>query len=208
MQFDRAYVQYPICGPSRASFLSGLRPQTTEYFGWESPPGVTLIPTWFRQNGYFTAAFGKVFHHGHVLYQPEDRIRTLNPPGAWDVSELCETDDDPGGYGYLYSVALRKEDPRAAKHVLARGSVRPEGLKGGWFWQEWSETDLPDEKTTDGIVVRRAIKAMETAAQDGKPFYIAAGMRRPHQHLAAPQKYFDRIPWTRFRPPRLSRETT
>ena len=59
VQFDNAYVQYPICGPSRASFLSGLRPQTSGYFGWEFPPDATLMPTWFRQNGYFTAAFGK-----------------------------------------------------------------------------------------------------------------------------------------------------
>lgn len=194
VQFDQAYVQYPICGPSRASFLSGLRPQTTGYFGWEYPPKVTLMPTWFRQNGYFTAGFGKVFHQKHVLHTPEEQIRPLNPPGAWDVADLCATQDDPCGYGYLHSVALRKEDPRAAKHTLAQGSLRPEGLKGGWFWQEWSETDLPDEKTTDGIVVRRAVEAMERATSDGKPFYIAAGMRRPHQVLAAPKRFFDMYP--------------
>ena len=72
VQFDNAYVQYPICGPSRASFLSGLRPQTTGYFGWEYPPNVTLMPTWFRQNGYFTAAYGKVFHQRNVLYTPAE----------------------------------------------------------------------------------------------------------------------------------------
>lgn len=194
VQFDNAYVQYPICGPSRASFLSGLRPQTSGYFGWEYPRDTTLLPTWFRQNGYFTAAFGKVFHQHHVLYTPPDKIRMLNPPGAWDTTDLCATNDDPCGYGYLYSVALRKEHPSAAKHVLARGSVRPEGLKGGWFWQEWSETDLPDEKTTDGIVVRRAVQEMEQATDSDKPFYIAAGLRRPHQVLAAPQRYFDLYP--------------
>ncbi|MHC4878465.1 MAG: sulfatase [Planctomycetota bacterium] len=194
VQFDNAYVQYPICGPSRASFLSGLRPQTSGYFGWEFPPGVTLMPNWFRKNGYFTASFGKVFHQNHVLYTPPGKIRMLNPPGAWDTMNLCATEDDPCGYGYLYSVALRAEDPKAAQHVLARGSVRPEGLKGGWFWQEWSETDLPDEKTSDGIVVRRAVAAMERATRDNKPFYIAAGMRRPHQVLAAPRRYFDLYP--------------
>jgi len=194
VQFDRAYVQYPICGPSRASFLSGLRPQTIDYFDWEYPPNVMLMPIWFRQNGYVTSAFGKVFHQGHCLYTPEEDIRMVNPPGAWDVWDLCATDDDPCGYGYLYSVALRKEVPRASEHVLARGSLRPEGLKNGWFWQEWSETGLPDEKTTDGIVVRRAVAAMERASHNGKPFYIAAGMRRPHQVLAAPQRYFDLYP--------------
>jgi len=99
VQFDRAYVQYPICGPSRASFMSGLRPQTTDYFGWEFPPNVMLMPTWCRQNGYFTAQFGKVFHQTHILGRPESSIRVLNPPGAWDVAELCATNDDPCGYG-------------------------------------------------------------------------------------------------------------
>ena len=125
---------------------------------------------------------------------PESSIRILDPPGAWDLSDLCATNDDPCGYGYLYSVALRKEDPRAAARVLARGSLRPEGLKGGWFWQEWAETDHADEETTDGIVVRRAAEEMERASKSGKPFYIAAGLRRPHQLLAAPKKYFDLYP--------------
>ena len=193
VKFDRAYVQYPICGPSRASFLSGLRPQTSDYFGWGYPTQIT-IPTWFRKNGYFTAGFGKIFHQHHVLYTPEEKIRMLSPPGAWDLAELCATDDDPCGYGYLYSTTLRKKDPRAAMHVLSNGSLRPKGLKGGWFWQEWSETDLPDEKTSDGIVVRRAVEAIEHAVRESKQFYVAAGMRRPHQVLAAPKRYFDLYP--------------
>lgn len=207
VRFDRAYVQYPICGPSRASFLSGLRPQTTGYFGWEAPEGVTLMPAWFREHGYFAAEFGKVFHYQRLLFDDEitrfERregkpyrpvFRTLNPPGAWDVSEICATKDDPDGYGYLYSGVLRKEDPRAADHVVSRGSLRPEGLKGGWFWQEWAETDLADEQTADGIVVRRAAEAMERAVRENRPFYVAAGIRRPHQVLAAPRRYFDLYP--------------
>ena len=207
VRFDRAYVQYPICGPSRASFMSGLRPQTTGYFGWEVPEGVTLMPAWFRDHGYFTAEFGKVFHHGRLLVDDEIAefekrtgkpyrpvFRTLNPPGCWDISEICATEDDPGGYGYLYCAALRKEDPKASRHVLSRGSLRPKGLKGGWYWQEWAETDLSDEQTSDGIVVRRAVGAMEWALNEGRSFYVAAGIRRPHQVLAAPQRYFNLYP--------------
>ena len=207
VQFDRAYAQYPICGPSRASFLSGLRPQTMDYFGWTTPAGVTLMPAWFREHGYFTAEFGKVFHLDRLLFDDEiaavERrtgkpyrpvFRTLNPPGCWDISDICATDDDPDGYGYLYGTALRKEDARATKHVESRGSLRPNGLKGGWYWQEWAETNLRDEETSDGIVVRRAVEAMTRALNAGRPFYVAAGIRRPHQVLAAPQRYFDLYP--------------
>jgi iduronate 2-sulfatase len=208
VQFDRAYVNYPICGPSRASFLSGLRPQTSGYFGWAVPPKATLLPAWFKQHGYFTAEFGKVFHTDRLAFDDEIAaaekksgkpyaqpvFRTLNPPGCWDISDICSTADDPCGYGYSYGVALRAEDPKAKAHVLARGSLRPEGLKGGFYWEEWVETDLPDEQTSDGIVVRRAAQAMEQAVREGRPFLVAAGIRRPHQVLAAPQRYFDRFP--------------
>lgn len=208
VQFDRAYVNYPICGPSRASFLSGLRPQTRNDFGWTYPKNRVLLPAWFKQHGYFTAEFGKVFHTRRLLFDAEiaaktklqgkpyvEPIRvTLNPPGCWDVSDLCTTEDDPCGYGYLYCAALRKEDPKAKAHTLARGSVRPPGLEGGWYWMEWAETDLPDEATADGIVVRRAAEAMEQSVRDKKPFLVAAGLRRPHQMLAAPKRYYDLFP--------------
>ena len=127
VRFDNAYCQYPICGPSRASFLSGLRPQTSGYYGWAYPPNITLLPAWFKQHGYFTAEYGKVFHCDRLKFDIEieqivkrtgrpyqqPKFRTVNPPGCWDISDLCSTEDDPDGYGYLYSRALRAADPKA-----------------------------------------------------------------------------------------------
>ena len=207
VRFDRAYCQYPICGPSRVSFLTGLRPETTGYYGWGAPTKFTYLPTWFKRHGYFTAEFGKVFHVNRLLFDDEREayekrtgklyqpvFRTLNPPGCWDVSDLCATADDPGGYGYSYGAVMRQIDPQVAKYVAARGSLRPKGLKGGWYWMEWAETKLPDAETSDGIVARRAAAAMEEATRQGRPFLVAAGIRRPHQVLAAPQKYFERHP--------------
>ncbi len=216
VRFDRAYCQYPICGPSRFSFLTGLRPETTGYYGWGAPTGFTYLPAWFKRHGYFTAEFGKVFHVDRLLsdhereayekrtgksYQPV--FRTLNPPGCWDVSDLCATADDPDGYGYSYGTVIRQIDPHVAKNVTARGSLSPKGLKGGWYWMEWAETKLSDEETSDGIVVRRAAKAMEEATRQGKPFLVAAGIQRPHQILAAPQKYFGRYPLASVPRPQL-----
>ena len=189
------------------SFLTGLRPETTGYYGWGAPARFTYLPAWFKWHGYFTAEFGKVFHVGRLPFDDEREahekrtarsyqpvFRTLNPSGCWDVSELCATSDDPDGYGYSYGAALRKENPQLAKNVAARGSLRPAGLKGGWYWMEWAETKLSDEETSDGIVVRRAAAAMEEATHQGRPFLVAAGIRRPHQVLAAPQQYFDLHP--------------
>ena len=67
VRFDRAYVQYPICGPSRASMLTGLRPGTLKIehidtFFRDTVPEVVTLPQLFKQHGYYTSYVGKVFH--------------------------------------------------------------------------------------------------------------------------------------------------
>ena len=67
MTFRRAFCQYPVCGPSRASFLSGLYPESTgvlnnTYDIRKERPGTVSMPQFFKHNGYWTASVGKVFH--------------------------------------------------------------------------------------------------------------------------------------------------
>src|SRR5687767_508713 len=67
VRFDRAYCQYPVCNPSRVSFLTGLRPDATQVFGNDVPfraklPDVVTLPQHFKSNGYVTISLGKVFH--------------------------------------------------------------------------------------------------------------------------------------------------
>ncbi|MDD4009967.1 MAG: sulfatase-like hydrolase/transferase, partial [Fermentimonas sp.] len=69
VRFERAYCQYPLSGPSRASLLTGRRPTTSglysnrEWFGATYPEWVSL-PKYFKQQGYATLRTGKVFHGG------------------------------------------------------------------------------------------------------------------------------------------------
>ena len=89
VRFDRAYCQYPLCNPSRVSLLSGRRPDTTGIMDLQTPPrthlhDVVFLPQYFRQQGYYTAHVGKIFHTG-----PE-----FEDPASWD-HEIRETGKHP-----------------------------------------------------------------------------------------------------------------
>lgn len=75
VRFDRAYVQYPVCNPSRSSFLTGLRPEQTGVVDNTTPlrsrlPDVVTLPQLFKDNGWHTESFGKVFHVGGAKHEP------------------------------------------------------------------------------------------------------------------------------------------
>lgn len=80
IRFERAYCQFPVCNPSRSSLLTGLRPDTTgilnNTIGFRSKlPDVVTLPQLFRENGYFTARIGKIFHGR----------KDTDDPKAWDI---------------------------------------------------------------------------------------------------------------------------
>src|SRR5688572_547423 len=88
VRFDRAYTQYPLCNPSRVSFLSGRRPVNTGVYVLNTPPrtampDVVTLPQLFRQNGYYTANAGKIFHS-----------RAMSDPEAWDHFDDGAGDDE------------------------------------------------------------------------------------------------------------------
>jgi len=167
VRFDRSYCQYAVCAPSRWSFLSGLRPETTGIFDFQTLlrsriPDVVFLPQLFRENGYFTGAAGKVFHD----------TRQSDPEKSWDS----------------YADAMG-DDPQEAEAVRRRYSF-PEGQRPF----EWVRLEGPEEKTRDGRTARRIAGLMEEKTKEGKPFFLAAGFHKPHHPWTAPARYFDLYP--------------
>ncbi len=161
VRFDRAYCNYPVCNPSRTSFLSGKRPDTTGIVDNSTPTrthlkDTVMLPQFFRQHGWLSEKVGKIFHTGDKF---ED-------PPSWDF-DMRET----------------KEAKQPPEEQIIRK------VKGGGI-----VLNADDANTWDGKVARKAIELIEHAARDGKPFYIAAGFRRPHAPYIAPKKYFDLYP--------------
>lgn len=169
VRFDRAYCQYPSCGPSRTSVLTGLRPQSTgvlnnrTHFRDTLPTAVTL-PQWFRQHGYVTARVGKIFHQNN----PTD-IGTsgLDDPLSWDeVINPRGRDKDEEHLLTVYTPELPLPDQMAF--------LAAEGL---------------DSEQTDGKVADATMGLIRK--HHGRPFFFAAGFYRPHLPSIAPKKYFE-----------------
>ena len=101
--FERAYCQQALCAPSRASFLTGLRPTTTGIVGLTQPvratvPNVRTLPEHFRRAGYETIAIGKIYHHGEDDNGVGWSRPAWMPPNAWTQAvDPANGPLEPGG---------------------------------------------------------------------------------------------------------------
>ncbi|AHE52980.1 hypothetical protein NX02_06250 [Sphingomonas sanxanigenens DSM 19645 = NX02] len=176
VNFANAYAQYPWCGPSRASFLTGRRPDTTRVWDLKTKfrdimPDVVTLPEYFRRNGYFAGRVGKIFHQG----VPGD-IGTSGP-------------DDKRSWDQVVNPAGRdKINERDGRMTIL--NPHPSGRLGSAL--AFLADEGADEEQTDGKVASETI-AMLKQHRD-KPFFIAAGFYRPHVPEVAPKKYFDMYP--------------
>lgn len=177
VRFERAYCQFPLCGPSRNSMLCGLYPNSTgilrnsQIFRQTIPRHVSL-PQAFRLQGYFAARVGKLYH-----YNVPKSVGTNghDDPGSWEL-EL-----NPAGCDRLL------EEPDIF-------SLVPREFGGTLSWYASPRGDLLH---TDGMQATDAIWLLERfRKQKDRPFFFALGFFRPHTPYVAPQPYFEDYPKT------------
>lgn len=179
LRFDRAYCQQAVCAPTRASLLTGTRPDTTRVWDLQTPlntvrPDLVSIPHHFKRNGYETVSLSKIYHHA-----TEDPQGWSNPP--W----LPKGDWAGGWRGYrdpLSAVAVKQNDAA----LKARGVTAPAQLGRG---PAYEGPDVPDNAYQDGMTADKAIEELRRLKD--KRFFLATGFLKPHLPFNAPKKYWD-----------------
>lgn len=165
--FNRAYCQVPVCGASRASLLTGLRPTRDRFLGYdtrveEDAPEAITLPQHFKENGYHTLSNGKVFHH-----------RSDNPEG-WSESPWHPNTSNGNWRDYATEAAQQI----AADSDNGRGPT-------------FERANVPDTAYLDGKIAAKTIRDLKRLKGQDQPFFLAVGFLKPHLPFNAPAKYWD-----------------
>ncbi len=176
VRFTRAYCQSPLCTPSRASMLSGLRPDRTGVHTLRENqftinPDTVTLPRLLRDRGFFTARSGKVFHKG-VPDGVCSRGPGMDDPHAW--CERCEP------IGYELNVNGQIVSPVSYQ-------AYPAGAGGALTWL--IADDRKDEQHHDVNVAADIARWVQSPRDP--PWMLAAGFARPHVPLVAPRRCFE-----------------
>ena len=201
--FLNNHTQQAVCGPSRASLLTGKRPDYTKVRDLKTKmrdmvPEIITIPQYLKDNGYETIGLGKIFDPRCV-----DKYR--DKP-SWSTPYIPEHQFDyPSDYGPP-SMGFY-QDPKIKAHIQElRKEAKANGVKNlGKFLRDtykppFEKTDVPDDAYVDGALTAQANKFLDQyKLESNKPFFLAVGFKRPHLPFTAPKRYWEMYDQSKFK---------
>ncbi|MDC0584179.1 sulfatase [Bacteroidales bacterium] len=168
VQFNNSYCNIPVCGASRASVFTGLRPAKKRFVTYysradEDAVGIPTMNTYFKDNGYYTVSNGKVYHHA---------------------------DDSEDGWNELWDAIPTKEESGWRNYLEAQ-NIKDELAKSG---PAYEGADVADNAYRDGKIAEKSINDLIKLSKSDKPFFLSVGFLKPHLPFNAPKKYWDMYP--------------
>ena len=162
--FTRAYCQQAVCNPSRASMMTGLRPDSSGVTDLrvhfrEKLPDVTTVSQHFKNHGYEAVGLGKIYHNYHLAIEGD--------PASWSQPQRFHWGNH------------RMDQPKAAGHQDVPFNLLPATQRA----------DVPDNAYLDGRIADAAVEALGKLKD--KPFFLAVGFWKPHLPYNAPKRYWD-----------------
>lgn len=204
VSFTQAHCTIPICGPSRASFFTGIYPHNSGCYGFERWDGYEVLRNsrtmmdHFRANGYHTLGTGKLMHHLVRKEWTEYGNPADYGPFPFDGTDKVAHPDVPAPFREIGPV-----DGSFGPLVNLSGRTTPDGKPltwqtGGWGKVRPLRVDSQDIRalTADELNGNWAVEQLNDFASkpSGKSFFMGVGFIRPHTPLIVPQRFFDMFP--------------
>jgi arylsulfatase A-like enzyme/GH35 family endo-1,4-beta-xylanase/acylphosphatase len=193
--FQNAYTQQAVCGPSRASMLTGWRPDRTKVWDLKTlirskNPNVVTLPQHFKENGYVTYATGKIF-------DPRSVDRRYDPR-SWSIP-YKHPHRLPHNYQPEPLLGNYQSEQHRAEYKFVEKLAKAQGLSEKQlnnymrknFKPSTEKADVPDNAYYDGWIAEDAVKKIDQFANSKKPFLLMVGFKKPHLPFVAPKKYWD-----------------
>ena len=195
--FNKNYCQQAICGPTRASIMTGTRPDVTKIWNLttqmrDANPNTLTLPQYLITQGYTTSGIGKIYH-------PSSAIGGVDPV-SWSIPYLKSKESDfpaelglPANGQYQLPETKARMTPdiiaerKQQNKDLAANDENPKSIKG----PSTECIDLPDNAYQDGVNALLAKDQIIALSKSDKPFFMAVGFSKPHLPFVAPKKYWD-----------------
>jgi arylsulfatase A-like enzyme len=163
--YQNAVCNFPVCGASRASLLTGLRPNKNRFTSYKTrmdidADNILTLGEWFKKNDYFTISLGKVSHH------------TNDSPESWSIP--------------AWRAEKNWRDYQTKENLMAADTNNNNGAAKAFEVGENLLDDYADTK-----MVNKAIEKLNELTKKERPFFMALGFLKPHLPFNAPKKYWD-----------------